>query len=49
MKYMKTKIKVYVNLHGRQISNLNVQELLIHFIVVLSLLFNRSIKPICAS
>ena len=25
-------------------SNLNIQELLIHFIIVLSLLFNRSIK-----
>ena len=27
------------------LSNLNIQELLIHFIIVLSLLFNRSIKP----
>ena len=26
-------------------SNLNIQELLIHFIVVLSLLFNCAIKP----
>ena len=31
--------------HGLQMSNLNIQELLIHFIIVLSLLFNRSIKP----
>ena len=28
-----------------QISNLNIQELLIHFSIVLSLLFNRPIKP----
>ena len=26
-------------------SNFNIQELLIHFIIVLSLLFNHSIKP----
>ena len=31
--------------HRLQMSNLNIQELLIHFIIVLSLLFNRSIKP----
>ena len=28
-----------------KISNLNIQELLIHFIIVLALLFNCSIKP----
>ena len=33
------------SLHGLQMSNLNIQELLIHFIIVLSLLFNSSIKP----
>ena len=26
-------------------SNLNIQELLIHVIILMSLLFNRSIKP----
>ena len=31
--------------HGLQMSNLNIQELLIYFIIVLSLLFNRSLKP----
>ena len=30
--------------HGLQISNVNIQELVTHFIIVLSLLFNRSIK-----
>ena len=31
--------------HGLQISNLNTQELLMHFIIVFSQLFNRSVKP----
>ena len=38
----------YINnnsFHGLQISNLNTQELLMHFIVVFSQLFNRSVKP----
>ena len=32
--------------HGIQISNLNTQELLMHFMIVFSQLFNRSVKPI---
>ena len=38
----------YINnnsFHGLQISNLNTQELLMHFIIVFSQLFNRSVKP----
>ena len=38
----------YINnnsFHGLQISNLNTRELLMHFIVVFSQLFNRSVKP----
>ena len=38
----------YINnnlFHGLQISNLNTQELLTHFIIVFSQLFNRSVKP----
>ena len=31
--------------HGLQILNLNTQELLMHFIIVFSQLFNRSVKP----
>ena len=31
--------------HGLQMSNLNIQELEIHIIIVLSLLSNRSLKP----
>ena len=31
--------------HGLQMSNLNTQELLMHFIIVFSQLFNRSVKP----
>ena len=31
--------------HGLQMSNLNIQELVIYFIILLSLLFNRSTKP----
>ena len=31
--------------HGLQISNLNTQELLMHFITIFSQLFNRSVKP----
>ena len=29
--------------HGRQISNLNTEKLLMHFIIVFSQLFNRSV------
>ena len=39
----------YINnnlFHGLQISNLNTQELLMHFIIVFSQLFHRSIKQI---
>ena len=38
----------YINnnsFNGLQISNLNTQELLIHFIIVFSQLFSRSVKP----
>ena len=38
----------YINnnsFHGLQTSNLNTQELLMHFIIVFSQLFNRSVKP----
>ena len=38
----------YINnnsFHELQISNLNTQELLVHFIIVFSQLFNRSVKP----
>ena len=38
----------YINnnsFHGLQISNLNTQELLMHFIIVFSQLSNRSVKP----
>ena len=38
----------YINnnsFYGLQISNLNTQELLMHFIIVFSQLFNRSVKP----
>ena len=38
----------YINnnsFHGLQISNLNTQELLMHFIIVFSQLFNCSVKP----
>ena len=38
----------YINnnsFHGLQISDLNIQELLMHFIIVFSQLFNRSVKP----
>ena len=38
----------YINnnsFHGLQISDLNIQEFLMHFIIVFSLLFNRSVKP----
>ena len=38
----------YINnnpFHGCQISNLNTQELLLHYIIVFSQLFNRSVKP----
>ena len=31
--------------HGIQISNLNTQELLMHFMIAFSQLFNRSVKP----
>ena len=31
--------------HGLQKSNLNIQELFMHFVIVLSQLFNYSIKP----
>ena len=37
----------YINnnsFHGLQISNLNTQELLMHFIIVFSQLLNRSVK-----
>ena len=37
----------YINnnsLHGLQISNLNTQELSMHFIIVFLQLFNRSVK-----
>ena len=49
-KYIEIMTKNYYcinskSFHGLQMSNLNIQELLIHFIIVLSLLFNRSIKP----
>ena len=33
------------NSFGLQISNLKTQELLMHFIIVISQLFNRSVKP----
>ena len=38
----------YINnnsFHGLKISNLNTHELLIHFTIVFSQLFNRSVKP----
>ena len=38
----------YINnnsFHGLQISNLNTQELLMHFVIVFSQLCNRSYKP----
>ena len=38
----------YINnnsFHGLQISNPNTQELLVHFIIVFSQLFSRSVKP----
>ena len=38
----------YINnnsFQGLQISNLNTQELLMHFIIVFSQLFIRSVKP----
>ena len=38
----------YINnnsFHGIQISNLNTQELLMHFVIVFSQLFNHSVKP----
>ena len=35
-----------ISFNGLQISNLNTQELLMHFIIVFSQLFNRSVKPI---
>ena len=31
--------------HGLQTSNLNIQELFMHSVIVLSQLFHRSIKP----
>ena len=49
-KYIEIMTKNYYSInsklfHGLQMSNLNIHELLIHVIIVLSLLFNRSIKP----
>ena len=50
-KYIYIKIAIncyYINnnsFHGLQISNLNTKELLMHFIIVFSQLFNRSVKP----
>ena len=38
----------YINnnsFHGLQLSNLNIQALLMHFIIVFSQLFNLSVKP----
>ena len=35
-----------ISFNGLQISNLNTQELLMHFIIVFSQLFNCSVKPI---
>ena len=42
-----TKVLLLYNksFHGLQILNLNIQELVIHFIIALSPLFNISIKP----
>ena len=46
---MKMAINCYFinnnSFHGLQIPNLNTQELLMHFIIVFSQLFNRSVKP----